>query len=93
MKALESLTLLKDFALGGFDSNLDKTFIEGACDIIEKELKAFAIIKDKRVNVYWLLVCFREGGLKRYNDYLDMLYLPECNLTQEEYDLLEEALS
>lgn len=55
---------------------------------IEKELKALETIKEKRVNVYWLLACSEKGGLERYNNYMDMLYLPECNLTQEQFDLL-----
>lgn len=45
IKALESLAVLKNFVLKNFDNNLDKLFIDGACDIIEKELVALDIIK------------------------------------------------
>lgn len=58
----------------------------------QEKLEAFSIIKEKMVNVYWLFACFEEGGLEKYNNYMDMLYLPECHLTQKEYDLLKDAL-
>ena len=54
--------------------------------IIEKELKALEIIKDKRVNVEWLLKCFKDYDLETYNTYQTK------PLTQEEYDLLKEVL-
>lgn len=85
MKALESLTLLKDFVLGGFDSSLDKTFIKGACDIIEKELKAFEIIKD----FIWI-----ENGEMHLGLYGDIeITLREDDFeSKEKYDLLKEEL-
>ena len=59
---------------------------------LEKELKALEIIKEKKVNVYMLLVCFEGGGLEKYNYYLDTQYLPEYHLSQEQFDSLKEAL-
>ena len=47
-------------------------------DIIEKELKALEIIKEKKVDV----AIFFEDGCARHRE----------KLTQEEYDLLKEVL-
>jgi len=48
-----------------------------------KKLKALEIIKEKRVNVRFLISC---KTLKEYNDVIS------DHLTQEEYDLLKEVL-
>ena len=50
---------------------------------VEKSLKVLKIIKEKRVNVEWLL---ETENVEEYNE---SLY---NNLTQEEYDLLKEVL-
>lgn len=53
---------------------------------------ALEIIKNKRVNVFWLMECiscYHENALKRYNE--DVLCKDIDCLTQEEYDLLKEA--
>lgn len=58
-------------------------------EIIEKELKALEIIKEKQANVSALLEL---DNLQQYNDYCDIV--SGCKkLTQEEYDLLKEVLS
>lgn len=58
-------------------------------DIVEKELKALEIIKNKKVYVrFFLKYCDDEIGLPIYNSQV----LEEQKLTQEEYDLLKEAL-
>ena len=54
-----------------------------ACDIIEKELKALEIIKEKEVDI------------KAFNDLQDLQdynYYCSPELTQEEYNLLKEVL-
>lgn len=52
-------------------------------ELIEKELKALEIIKNKKVNVGWFV---KKTNLNAYNS--------NCykQLTQEEYDLLKEVL-
>lgn len=104
MKRLTSKTNSKPYSYKYLDIDdcMEGTPIEklGQLEDIEEELgidlvtisKAFAIIKEKRVNVYWLIVCFRKGGLEKYNDYYDMLFLSEYMLTQEEFDLLRRVL-
>lgn len=59
-------------------------------DIIEKELKALEIIKEKRVDIRLLFETFNyyKNGLKAYNGMRTYGY----DLTQEEYDLLKEVL-
>lgn len=56
-------------------------------EFIEKELKAFEIIKTKRVDVIRLFQCFKIGALSNYNN-----FYAYKKLTQEEYDLLKEVL-
>lgn len=50
-----------------------------------KELKALAIIKNKKVCIVWL-----RNGLSTYNSTASLYELPR--LTQEEYDFLKEVL-
>ena len=57
---------------------------EGGYD--QKKLKAFEIIKEKRVNVW----CLLNVGLERYNN--EFIYRKERKLTAKEYDLLKEVL-
>lgn len=52
----------------------------------DKIIKAFEIIKEKRVNVW----CISRVGLERYNN--EFMCQKERELTQEEYDLLKEVL-
>jgi hypothetical protein len=55
-------------------------------DRIEKELKAFEIIKDKKVETYHLSRC---KTLIEYNSAWD---IGGMDLTQDEFDLLKEVL-
>ena len=91
-EALENLAYIKEqlpfYDSMGFELIIDESDFE----TIEKALKALKIIRKKRVNFYRLFDCFREGGLEKYNGYLDMLYLPECHLSEEQFDLLKEVL-
>ena len=63
--------------------------------IIEKELKALEIIKEKRVNVDYFIRFYKD---KYYNEYLvDTQFtigkqISETPLTQKEFDLLKEIL-
>lgn len=56
-------------------------------DIIEKELKALKIIRDKFVNVTIFMGC---DSLEEYNKH--PLTMRKGILTKEEYDLLKEVL-
>ena len=53
----------------------------------KKQLKALAIIKEKRVDVGWLISCENIG---QYNNVIGTA--THKLLTQEEYDLLKEVL-
>ena len=65
------------------------------CRVVEKELKekcknkkqikAFEIIKKKKVQVIWF------GNLRTLQDYNTMV-MEQCQLTPEEYELLKEVL-
>ena len=62
-------------------------------DKVELREIALEIIKDKRVNVFWLMECiscYHENTLKRYNE--DILCKDIDCLTQEEYELLRKVL-
>ena len=60
--------------------------------IIEKELKALEIIKEKKVNVGLLSKAFTlENGLVFYNENIQFAN-GILSLIQEEYDLLKEVL-
>ena len=74
--------------LGRYHPHGDAAVYEiGDCDIVEKELKALEIIKEKEVNVY----DFKEYESKyEYNKHTKEEFQ---ELTQEEYDLLKEVLS
>ena len=58
-----------------------------------KELKALInIIKEKNVDIEYIKTCFddKKGGFKEYNAYVG--HDEDMELSQEEYDLLEEVL-
>ena len=56
-------------------------------DIIEKELKAFEIIKEKPQATLWLVqVCDKEM------EYEDMICIFKEDITKEQFDLLKEVL-
>jgi len=91
-KAPDIITVLKETNIYCNDSK-GETMIISLIDIVGKEridnldkkLKAFEIIKKKRVNVHLLLL---SDSLEKYNFNL----LPYRKLNQEEYDLLKEVL-
>ena len=87
-KGLEALKGLHSKALksvrGGFQE-MQKNSIDREYKTIEKELKAFEIIKNKRVDISTLEVC---GNANTYNQAKEF----GEDLTQEEYDLLKEVL-
>lgn len=56
------------------------------CDLVEKKLKALEIIKEKGVDVIWVL---ETKNVEEYNDSL-CIY---SDLTKEQYDFLKEVLS
>lgn len=87
--SLEALEELKQR-----DRDDPRLFFEELLDIIEKDLKALEIIKEKRINVRaFLKCCHREDGLTIYNNQCDDRQEKESKeLTQEEYDLLKEVL-
>lgn len=57
-------------------------------EVIEKELKALEIIKDKAVDIFKLRIAIMLNNLNEYNK----RHAEWCKLTQEEYDLLKEVL-
>ena len=61
-------------------------------EIIEKELKALEIIKTKNVDIDYIKTCFydKKGGFKDYNAWVG--HDDDEELSQEEYELLKEAL-
>ena len=63
-------------------------------EVIKKELKALEIIKNKRVDVFELLLGISNSvyrnPLERYNSYVEGSFNTE--LTPQEFDLLSEVL-
>lgn len=59
-------------------------------DLVEKELKAFEIIKNKNISMECLKRAIKREGLEWYNS---LCRFPIERLTQEEYDLLKEVLN
>ena len=65
--------------------NIDDSYYDDEKEIIRKELKALEIIKEKRVDIGWLI---RSENCSKYN-----LGVGESQaLKKEEYDLLKEVL-
>lgn len=64
--------------------------------VIEKELKALEIIKEKRVDLPYLRCCIEDNqSVERYNEYIrnkTMDYDHEQELTEEEFNILKEVL-
>ena len=64
-------------------------------EVIKKELNALEIIKNKRVDVFELLLGISNSvyrnPLERYNSYVEGSCF-NTELTQEEFDLLSEVL-
>ena len=59
------------------------------CDIIEKELKALEVLKKKTVNVKLVKAL---GSLEEYNNMYADSRSKFPKLTQDEFDLLKEAM-
>ena len=56
---------------------------------VYKQVKALEIIRNKKVDVWSLGICY---SLKNYHYVISAKHYPELKLTQEEYDLLKEVL-
>lgn len=89
LKALETLELLKVFVLKNFESPLDRMFVSGSFDILEKELKAFSILKECLTCEYRI---YDEDGKHYIQLYFDELHQLTFNLKEGESELLKEAL-
>lgn len=82
-KGLEALKRIRqETCPATYNNDFDKN---ERCDIIEKELQALEIIKEKEVNVFIFL---HSGDLETYNDMVE----DNRKLNQEEYELLKEVL-
>ena len=83
-KGLEVLnSLIETMPFAFLESNTMKEL-----KIIEKELKALEVIKNKNFDLFYLQ---DSKDLEMYNDACDS-FRNLCYLTQEEYDLLKEVL-
>jgi len=79
-------------------NNINKILNTDEFKCINKKLKSIEIIKEKRVDVSWLMKCFgfienstNEEECDYYNNNYEA-YRNSKPLTQEEYDLLKEVL-
>lgn len=95
-KGLEALEELK-FQVGNityYTKDLQATAIQvrdsGLFEIIEKELKVLEIIKEKRVDVYLLVLAIKRCKDKALNYY--NCSIPTQQLTKKEFDLLKEVI-
>ena len=70
--------------------DIDELHANTCYQVIQKELKAFEIIKKKQVNMFSLLSSIKWFNPSHYNDSVGCPI--GCELTQEEYDLLKEVL-
>ncbi len=91
-KGLEALNKIIDMASEpngylNFQNAVDTPYYQ----IIEKELKALEIIKEKKVEVNILEDCIT---CEEYNDFIKhrVWFQEEYTITQEEYALLKEVL-
>lgn len=89
-KGLEKLKTVKKLA----SAYAGDKYAEALTEDIEKELKALEIIKNKRVDVFELLLGISNSvyrnPLERYNSYVEGSFNTE--LTPQEFDLLKEVL-
>lgn len=90
-KGLEALKEIKEHI--HYDCFLEKDW--DRLDLIERELKALEIIKNKQIDIWQLRLCMsfnltttKEEQLNEYNK----RHATFLHLTQEEYDLLKEVL-
>ena len=83
MTALEAFERIKKTPTYA-DYMLIKDFHPTCVGMVEKVLKAFEIIKEKKVNIRCLM---SNWSLGKYNSYKSHI-----SLTEEEFDLLKEVL-
>ena len=83
---LEVSKELKDFVLEFVKNGLDRRFICGSFDLIEKELKVLEVIKNKEVQVAIFLLTNSCIGYNMSRGLLGK------DLTEDEYGLLKEVL-
>jgi len=98
LEKLKTIRHIHDMECGK-DESINKDF-----DIIEKELKALEIIKDKKVNVPNLIALFKsQTSYEEYEQLWDNdirwqltknwdIQFSRRKLTQEDWDLLKEVL-
>lgn len=77
-----------------YDGTIEENYHD-EIQAIEKDLKAFEIIKEKRVDVYYFMSCetlkeYNEDALSHYGIY--DVDADQRMLTQEKFDLLKEVL-
>lgn len=84
-KGLEALEYLKENKRRHW---LDNDNSSECLDIVEKELKALEIIKEKEVTILHFKTCVEWRGLTMYNLNKDRYR----ELTEEEWELLKEVL-
>ena len=88
MKGLEALKRIRqETCPATYMQDFDK---EECCQTIEKELKAFAIIKHRNISIELLKRAMKRETLNWYNS---LCLYPNDKLLQEEYDLLKEILN
>lgn len=89
-KGLEDLKDVKKLA----SAYAGDKYAEALTEDIEKELKALEIIKNKRVDVFELLLGISNSvyrnPLERYNSYVEGSF--NTKLTPQEFELLKEVL-
>jgi hypothetical protein len=83
---LEVSKQLKDFVLEFVKNGLDRRFVRGSFDIIEKVLKAVDIINKKRVDALVVVLS------KNYIEYNVLCEVEEDKLTKKEFKLIREVL-
>lgn len=96
MTGLEDLKFLCEDGYFQLQSYQEDEIAIECINNIEKELKAFEIIKEKRIDVDSLLYYLKTNAcddsvLSWYNEYI-VKFDEERILTQQELDLLKEAL-
>ena len=88
-KGIEKLKEIQNELYGHYDFKDVSEYSKEQFSIIEKELKALEIIKEKRLDVDCLIKWLRKDDYELYHH--TYLHHRE-DLTQEEYDLLKEVL-